>query len=65
MEEVSTLRLEGAQEINKLWEPINRGKSLAAHLEQLYPAILRMSIEVQVEGKGEKYVISIPAYACK
>ena len=27
--------------------------------------MLRMSIEVRAEGKGEKYVISIPAYACK
>ena len=27
--------------------------------------MLRMSVEVRAEGKGEKYVVSIPAYACK
>ena len=65
MEEVTTLGPEGAKEIIKRWEPFNRGKSMAAHLEQLYPAMLRMPVEVQAEGKGEKYIVSIPAYACK
>ena len=27
--------------------------------------MLRMLVEVRAEGKGEKYVVSIPAYACK
>ena len=27
--------------------------------------MLQMPIEVQAEGKGEKYVVSIPAYSCK
>ena len=27
--------------------------------------MLKMPIEVRVEGKGEKYAISIPTYACK
>ena len=27
--------------------------------------MLRMPVEVRAEGKGEKYVVSIPAYACK
>ena len=27
--------------------------------------MLRMSVEVRAEGKGEKYVVSISAYACK
>ena len=34
-------------------------------MQQLYPALLRMPIAVRVEGKGEEYVVSIPAYACK
>ena len=57
MEEVSAPGPEGAQEIIKRREPFNRGKSLAAHLEQLYPAMLRMPVEVRAEGKGEKYVV--------
>ena len=65
MEEVSAPGLEGAQEIIKRWEPFNRGKSLAAYLEQLYPAMLWMPVEVRAEGKGEKYAVLIPAYACK
>ena len=27
--------------------------------------MLRMPVEVQAEGKGEKYAVSIPTYACK
>ena len=27
--------------------------------------MLRMPVEVRAEGKGEKYVVSIPAYTCK
>ena len=27
--------------------------------------MLRMPVEVWAEGKGENYVVSIPAYACK
>ena len=57
--------LSGAQEIIKHREPFNQGESPAAHLEQLYLTMLRMPVEVRVKGKGEKYVISIPAYACK
>ena len=34
-------------------------------MEQLYPALLRMSVAVRAEGKGEEYVISVPAYAYK
>ena len=43
----------------------NRGESPATHLKQQYPTMLRMPIEVQAEGKGEKYAVLIPAYACK
>ena len=65
MEEVSTPWPEGAQEIIKRWEPFNQGESLTAHLEQLYPTMLLILVEVQAERKGEKYVVSIPTYACK
>ena len=65
MEEVSAPMPEGAQEIIKRWKPFNRGESQTSHLEQLYPTMLRMLVEVQAEGKGEKYVVLIPAYACK
>ena len=34
-------------------------------MEQLYLALLQMSVNVQAEEKGEEYVISIPTYACK
>ena len=65
MEEVSALGPEGAQEIINRWKPFNRGESPAAHMEQLYPALLRMSVAVLAEGKGEEYVVSIPTYDCK
>ena len=65
MEEVSVPRPEGAQEIIKRWDPFNRGEFPAAYLKQLYLAMLRMPVEVRAEGKGEKYVVLIPAYACK
>ena len=65
MKEVSALRPEGAQEIINSWKPFNRGESLVAHTEQLYPALLRMPVAVRAKGKDEEYVVSIPAYACK
>ena len=61
VERVAVLGLEGAREIIKRWEPFNRGESSATYLERLYPAMLRMPVEVLVEGKGEKYAISILA----
>ena len=56
---------EGAQEIINRWKPFNRGESPVAHMEQLYPALLRRSVATRAEGKGEEYVVSVPAYACK
>ena len=49
MEEVLAPRSEGAQEIINRWKPFNRGESSAAHLEQLYLAMLRMPVEVRAE----------------
>ena len=34
-------------------------------MEQLYPSLLRMSVVVRAEGKGEEYIVSVPSYACK
>ena len=34
-------------------------------MQQLYPALLRMPVVVWVEGRGEEYVVLVPAYACK
>ena len=65
MEEVSAPGPEGAQEIINRWKPFNQGESPATHLEQLYTAMLWMPVEVRAEGKGEKYAVSILAYACK
>ena len=65
MEEVSTPGPEGAREIINRWKPFNRGETPASHLEQLYPAMLRMPINVRAEGKGEKYVVLIRTYAWK
>ena len=64
MEEVSAPEPEGAREIINRWKPFNRGEFPTAHMEQLYPALLRMSVVVRAEGKGEEYVVSVPAYAC-
>ena len=65
MEEISAPGPKGDQEIINRWEPFNQGESPTAHLEQLYPTMLRMPIEVRAEGKGEKYVVSILTYVCK
>ena len=65
MEEVSVPRPKGAHEIINRWRPFNWVESLAAHIHQLYPALLRMPIVVRAEGRGEEYVVSVPAYACK
>ena len=51
MEEVSDLGPEGAQEIINSWNPFNWGKSPTTHLEQLYPAMLRITVEVRAKGK--------------
>ena len=34
-------------------------------MEQLYLALLRMSVALRDKEKGEEYVVSVPAYACK
>ena len=34
-------------------------------MHQLYPTLLWMPVAVRAEGRGEEYVVSIPAYACK
>ena len=34
-------------------------------MHQLYPTLLWMPIAMQAEGRGEEYVVSILAYACK
>ena len=65
MEEVSASGLEGAQKLINRWKSLNRGESPAAHMEQLYPALLQMPIAMRAEEKGEEYVISVLAYACK
>ena len=65
MEEVSVPRPEGAQEIINRWRPFNWSESLAAHMHQLYPTLLRMPVVVGAEGRGEEYAVAVPAYACK
>ena len=65
MEEVSVPGSEGAQKIINRWRLFNRGESPAAHMHQLYPALLWMPVAVRVEGRGEEYAISVPTYACK
>ena len=34
-------------------------------MHQLYLTLLRMPVAVRAKGKGEEYVVSVPAYACK
>ena len=65
MEEVLVHGLEGAHEIINRWRSFNKGESSAAHMQQLYPALLQMFVAVRAEGRGEEYDVSIPAYACK
>ena len=65
MEEVSVSGPEGSQEIINGWRPFNWGESSAAHMHQLYLALLRKHVAVRTEGRGEEYVVSVSAYACK
>ena len=48
MEEVSAPGPEGAQEIINRWSPFNQGDSPAAHMHQLYLALLQMLVAVRV-----------------
>ena len=34
-------------------------------MHQLYPKLLRLPVAVRAEGRGEKYAVLVPAYACK
>ena len=34
-------------------------------MEQLYSTLLQMPIVMRAKGKGEEYVVSVPAYVCK
>ena len=34
-------------------------------MHQLYLELLQMPVVVRAKGKGEEYVVSVPAYACK
>ena len=63
--EVSAPGPEGAQEIINRWKPFNQGESLATHLEQLYPTMLWIPVDVWAKGKGKKYAVLIPTYADK
>ena len=65
MEEVSVLGPKGAQEIINCWRSFNRGESPVTHMNQLYPALLRMHVAMRDERRGKDYVVSVPAYACK
>ena len=65
MEEVSASGLESAHEIINRWRPFNLDESLAAHMHQLYLALLRMPIDVQAEGRGEEYYVPVPTYVSK
>ena len=65
MEEVLALGPEGAQEIINRWRPFNRGESSADHLHELYPTLLRMPVAVRAKGRGEDYVVSVPASTSK
>ena len=65
MEEVLVHGLEGAHEIINRLRPFNKGESPPAHMQQLYPALLQMSVAVRAEGRGEEYVVLIPSYASK
>ena len=65
MEEVSVPGLEGAQEIIDRWRPFNQGESLADHLHDLYPVMLRMPVTIRAEGQGEEYTITVPTRTIK
>ena len=53
MEEVSVSELESAQEIIDRWRSFNRGESLAEHLHEMYPIMLRMPVAVQAGGRAK------------
>ena len=61
MEEVLAPGPKVAQEIINRWRLFNRGESSTYHLYELYPALLCMLVAVLAEGRGEEYVVSVPA----
>ena len=61
MQEVLAPRPEGTQEIIDRWRLFNRGESSTNHLHDLYSTLLRMPVTVWAEGRGEEYVVLVPA----
>ena len=59
-EEVSVPGLEDVKHIVHRWKPFNRGKSVADHLNSLYPVMLRMSVAARTNGVGEDYTMTVP-----
>ena len=41
------------------------GESSVDHLYELYPVLLRMPVAVRAEGRGEEYVVLVPASTSK
>ena len=65
LEEVLVPGQEGAQEIIDRWRSFNWGESLADHLRDLYPVMLRMPVVVRAGGQGEEYINSVPVGTIK
>ena len=59
--EVSALRAEEVKDILRRWEPFHRGASPADRLDNLYPAIYRVSVVARGMGLREDYSAILPA----
>ena len=65
MEEVTAPGPDYIKLILHLWRPFNRGKSLADHLDNLYPRTLRMPVTIREAGLGEEYSVAVPVGTIK
>ena len=65
MEEVAVLRPNDIKSILHRWKPFNRGKSVADHLDNLYPRMLWLPMRAWEVGQGKEYSVVVPVDTIK
>ena len=60
MEVVTAPRSDNIKLILHHWRPFNRGESVADHLDDLYPRMLRMPVTAKEAGLGKEYSVVVP-----
>ena len=65
MEEAAALGPDDIKSIVHRWRPFNRGESIADHLDDLYPRILRLPVRAREARQGEEYSVVVPVGTIK